>query len=310
MFKQLAKVAIAATVTFGLFGCASISVKNPEIKSVKKIAIVSVTSNYQIHDVKDKEQAQSDADLASLGRSLVAAVEKKSNSDSIKAQVQVVTHGAAALSDMFSKLDGYSLVSVADVVANPAYQAKFAPKVEGDSKAAGAIANLLQAAAVSDWVVPEGMGTIPLAVVAPSGNSKSVTFVNGKKVASPTEQTRAALGQLCADLGVDAVVIAQVKLAYKKPFIAVTSGGFLGFGEERTTRKPVVETDVAVIDAKGKLVLVTKEGWKQFEGDAAPMLLKNQVDLADKKGESIKSYNDTIDASIQELSANIAKALK
>jgi hypothetical protein len=310
LVKQLARVAVSAAVVLGLAGCASIEVRKPDINAVKKIAIVSVTSNYRIRDVKEKERAQADGDLGQLGMSLADAVIKGSRSDAIKAQVQVVTHGAAELSAMFSKINGWTILPVGDVIANPAYAEMFAPK-QGGGKVDGPIAGLLQGAASADWVVPEGMGTLPLASVVPGkGAGKTVSFVNGKRVANPTEEARADLGRLCAELGVDAVVVAEVKLSYTKAFLTgISGGGLLGIGKTRSTRKPVVEANVAIVDSKGQLVVATKPGWKAVEGDPAPMLLGNEVDLADDKGECVKQYNAAIDASVKELEGMIAKAL-
>jgi hypothetical protein len=307
--KKLARYAAVASVAFCLFGCATIEVKKPEINAVKKIAIVSVTSNFHIHDVEEKQQAQSDSDLATLGMSLVDALKKDANGGTVKAQVQIVTHGAADLSSMLSQLQGWSLVPIGDVVANPAYAASFGTKSE-ESNVAGAIENALSAAATSDWVVPQGMATIAYESVVPAnGGSMTIHIVNGKNVGSEVDQTRAALGKLCSDLGVDAVIVAQVKLSYKKTFLSSLSGSSL-FGVVRGTAKPVVETDIAAIDANGKLIMNSKPAWKVFEGDGAPMMVDSKVNLNDDKGECIAKYNATVDTSVKALQVEIAKALK
>jgi hypothetical protein len=307
--RNLARYVAVASTAFCLFGCATIEVKKPEINAVKKIAIVSVTSNFHIHDVADKQQAQSDSDLATLGMSLVDALKKDANGGTVRAQVEIVTHGAADLSSMLSQLQGWSLVPIGDVIVNPAYVAFFGTKPEG-SKVANAIENALNAAATSDWVVPQGMAPIAYESVVPDNNgSVTIHVVNGKNVGSDADQTRAALGKLCAALGVDAVVVAQVKLSYKKTFLSSLTGSSL-FGVVRGIAKPVVETDIAAVDANGKLIMKSRPAWKVFEGDGAPMMVDRKVNLNDDKGECIAKYNATVDASVKALKEEIAKALK
>jgi len=300
------KIAIILTIVVSMAGCATVQVKHPGIDSVKKIAVVSVTSNYEIRNMDDKTPATSGKDLTALGKDIGKALTKDLKTGSMKAQVAITTHGAAETSTMFSHLGGWSLVTIADVMANPSYKEMVSVNTGADAK--GVVAKVLAMSKDSAWVAPEGMAVIPFTSVIPASGTMTVTYVNGKAV-DPTKDVLASLGALCTKLGVDAVAVVEVKLSYKATLLTNASGSGL-FAKVRGSAKPAVEVNVAVVDAQGHVVMNSTPGWATSVGKSAPMMLGGAVDLMDDKGESVLAYNATIDESVKALSANIAKVLK
>jgi hypothetical protein len=315
VYNKFSKLAVLAAIIGLLGSCATIRVAHPGIDSVKKIAVISVTSNYNIPNIKLKQPEAASNDLKSLGTDIVTALTKKNDSNATKGQAQIVTHGAVQLESMFSGLNGWELVPVAKFATNQDFKALLpADPTAGASADAANLADkikntavgLLQSAAQADVVAPQGMPVIRFSSLLPTQGT-SITIVNGKRVESPRQQLLNELGALCGKLGVDAVVISEVKLAYK-PGIVTMQSGFLG-RIVRSNASPVVETNVAIVNAKGELVLNSKPGWKAFYGKSAPILLNDKVDLLDEKGLGIISYNEAVDASVGALKANVVKTL-
>jgi hypothetical protein len=295
MKSALASVAgIAIGVTL-LAGCASIEVKHPGIDTVKKVAVISVTSNYEIGDIEAKNKQED----SSLGTLLGAAITKAAVPSAAAEQVAIVTYGDRKIGQMFGELNGWALVSGSAVTGNADYKALFVK--DSGNKATNAITNGLMAISTADWVVPQGQQVIPLDNVAPQENR----YVNGERGEAPTLRN---LGELCTKLGVDAVVVAEVNLAYKSTFLSNTSGTGL-FANVRGKAKPVVQINVAVVNQKGELVMKSNRGWGSFEGKEVPMMFHGEVDLKDDKGECVKGYNATIDTAVDGLKAQITKAL-
>jgi hypothetical protein len=278
-----------------LAGCAGgVQVKKPEIDSVKKVAVVSVTANREISKVDAKKDSGNTSLLSALGGALVKAVLP----EEIAEQTQIVTHGDQKLGELFAGLSGWSLVPESVVLGNADYQVV----TSADGKAQDSLSKGLAAIATADWVVPAGQQVIPLDSVIPTSNS----YVNGERAEAPTLRK---LGNLCAKLGADAIVVAEYKLSYKTTFLSGASGTGL-FASVRGKAKPIVEVNLAVVNRDGKVVLKSARGWASFEGKEIPMMYKGEVDLKDPKGESVIGYNATVDAAVQALRGKIADLLK
>lgn len=280
-----------------LAGCATapVQIQRPGIDAVKKVAVISVTSNLKIRDIEEKEP-QKASGLAGLLGAVVQAIAPETAAE----QVAIVTHADKKIGEMFAGLDGWTLLPEATVLGNADYKAFFGTGGEKSAKKDLVNAALL-GVATPDTVVPAGMYPIPLTALIPGTNK----YVNGEREEAPTLRK---VGSLCAKLGVDAVAVAEVKLSYKKTFLSGVSGSGL-FANARGNSKPVVEVNLAVVNAKGELVLQSTRGWATFEGEAVPMMLQGEADLKDKDGKCVAEYQATVGKAVTGLTAEVVKQL-
>lgn len=297
MKKSLRTIVGMASSLLLFAGCATapVQVQRPGIDAVKKVAVISVTSNLKINDIEEKG-SEEPSGLAGLLGAVVKAVAPETTAE----QVAIVTHADKKIGEMFASLDGWTLLPEATVLGNADYKALFGAGSENSTKNATINAVLL-GAATPDTVVPAGMYPIPYTTLIPGTNR----YVNGEKEEAPTLRK---VGALCEKLGVDAVAVAEVKLSYKKTFLSGVSGSGL-FANARGNSKPVVEVNIAVVNAKGELVMKSNRSWATFEGEAVPMMLKGEADLKDKDGKCVAEYQATVSKAVTGLTAEVIKQL-
>ncbi|MEW6517672.1 MAG: hypothetical protein AB1439_12300 [candidate division FCPU426 bacterium] len=295
---RITGVAVSLFLALGLTGCGGTFIKKPAVLDVKKLAIVSVYANTDIHDVEAKESGTK----VNLLKALVAATAPEKDIETDE-QVQLVTMGLKSFGEALSGVEPWSLVPPDQVIRNKKFQALTKP----GSSAMGDFLSALRKAATASWVTPPGMPYIPASSVT-HGN-KSVTIMGQK---DPVVEGQEKLAALCKDLNVDAVAVIGLDLAYKKGWLSGMSGTgiFSGVLGQAT---PVVACEMVVVTRNGQIAVETplfsQGGGKHEEGPGAPMLKKGRPYLKDSKQEAVNAYAKAITKSAAVLRDVLVKEL-
>jgi hypothetical protein len=276
------KLMLLGTAVF-LCSCAGINVKQPEIGSVKKIAILSVTGNEEIKDIK-VEKGEKETLLKSIGNAI------KDNIDYFtEEQVTIVTHGANELFKTFNEMNGWTVVPFETVTESPEVEAFFLDnKIEGESINVGAVK--LKEKQDVRRVAPNGMRVLPYNKINPQG----MTWVNGERVEAPILR---GIGKLCETLGVDAIAVAEFYFAYETGMMTKVTSNVT----------PIVAVNVVLVDKNGNKILYTDYGWKTFESDDAAKINRDYVNLKDDR--SIKAFKRGVDIAVAGFKEKAAKKL-
>lgn len=267
-----------------LCSCAGINVKQPEIGTVKKIAILSVTSNEEYLDIK-VQKGEKETLLRGIGNVIKDNVEFITED-----QVNVVTYGANQLFKTFSEIQGWTVVPFETVTQSADVEAFYKEtKVEGESVNLGGIK--LKEKQDIRRVAPQGMRVLPFNKVIPNGS----TWVNGERIEAPILR---GMGKLCEILGVDAIAVAEYSFAYETGMMTQVTNNVT----------PIVAVNVVLVDKNGNKILYTDTGWDQFESEDSAKLRNGYVSLNDG-GRSINAYKKGIDASMAGFKEKAAKKL-
>jgi len=274
-------------VLAGLVGCAAPIVKKPQALTVKTLAIVSVYTNETIFDVEEKT-GQTDV--------LKALKKVVSGEQGLKDEnVQIATAALQTFSEELNGLGQWVVVPPAKVFEHPAYQAFARKTSEG-----GALRRLADTA----WAAPPGVPVV---------QREYLTGVPGQIQIGrdDTKEPRETLGALCRELGVDAVAVVEVSLAYKTGWLSGMRGTGL-FSGVHGRAKPSVASSLVAVMQDGRIALQTEDVTRQdrYVSENAPMLLKGRVDLKGDSGqESIVQFNAAVKASAAAMKQAIAKEL-
>ncbi|MDH5231044.1 MAG: hypothetical protein OEY38_13350 [Gammaproteobacteria bacterium] len=285
--KKLTVVLLALIIS----ACASPIVKRPAADTVKKIAFISVYSNSSIYNVKNPDQVDT---LAILKKAV------KGNDNIQDGNVQLSTFALKHYSENLSTAQ-WQVVPAPEVISHPAYKT-FTQELKGE----GAM-GFLNKMAGTKWAVPPEMAHFPFEVVAKT-NQKTYTNVNGKMVDAKTV-SRERLAKLSQELGVDAVGIIHVDLAFEKGMLDVE------LPLKRAKAMPKVSSEMVVINSKGEIAMQTgrivRGKGKRFEAsEKAPMIQGGRVEFAGKDGqETIKAFSEAIEKSAHGLKSEIEKEL-
>lgn len=298
-FSLILSLGLVAAMSL-LSGCSSVTVVRPQIDSIKKIAVVGMTANYEIYDVASPKSEQEG--LMALGKMVGTALSRNGENLENTEIVQVTTYGLKSFGEAFAGINGWALVDPAQVIANSDY--KNLQKFLGDGVLASGVKKLVE----SSWVTPPGMQAMPVnSVVLPQG-----MYIKSNQE-QPEEKVRAKLAALCTSLGADGVAVVQLDLGYKKTWLSGMSGSGLLFGNVRGRAKPSVSAAIVIVDKTGTVVLRTDDiergGGNRSVGSSVPMMLKGKADLADADGKSVHGFNTAIDDCSSDLKTKIAKKL-
>lgn len=285
-------------MVLGLTGCGGTIIKKPAVLDVKKIAIVSIYSNTDIHDV----EAKGGGTKVNLLKALVAAAAPEKDIETDE-QVQLVTMGLKSFGEELSGIEQWNLIPPDQVIRNKKFQAL----TKSDSSAMGDFLNAVRKAATASWVTPPGMPYIPAKSVTHGG--QSVTIMGRK---DPVVEGQEKLAALCKDLNVDAVAVIGLDLAYKKGWLSGMSGTGI-FSGVLGVATPMVACEMVVITKNGQIAVETplfsQGGGQYVEGPGAPMLKKGYPYLKDSKREAVNAYGQAITKSAAGLRATLTKEL-
>lgn len=290
---------------FGLTGCGTVILKKPAVLSVKKMAIVSVYANAQLHDVEAEAKEASNASMLGALVGSLGGLEKKIDTDE---PTLLVTSGLKTFGEQLSAIPQWKLIPPQEVINNQKYKQLMKSDQPG---AMGDFLSALGKAATSTWVTPPGMPYIPASSLTQGSSSYTVYAGDAK---DPVVEAKTNLASLCKDLNVDAVAVIGLDLAYKKGWLSGMSGtgifsGVLGSATPSVRAEMVVVTKDAQIAVETPL-LGQGSSFPYSEGKEAPMLKKGEPYLKDSKKEAINSYADAIAKSAISLKDMIIKELE
>lgn len=299
MKKRSIHLIVIITTAFILTGCGSILLR-PAIDKVKTVALISVYMNRDFYDIKAPKADESKDAMKTLGRAIMkeaGALDKIDHTFDAKF-LQVVSYAVKAYSDALDGLGPFRLAPMDKVLQNPSYQ-DFVGQAAKDQPFGGALVKIGAAIKSADWYTAPSMIHIPADAIVEGGDTHTTYYGNTK---DPKAEFRGELAKLCTSLGVDAVAIVQLDMAYKKPFIGISLG-------EGYPAAPRVASTLIVVNKDGEVAVNTGlygrgEG-EYSEGDNAPMLRGGSVILNDK---STSSFCATIDKSCAAMKKNMEKA--
>lgn len=266
-----------------LCSCAGINVKQPEMGTVKKIAILSVTGNEDIKDIK-VEKGKKESLLRSVGNVI------KDNTDLFNEEpITIVTHGANELFRTFNEIEGWTVVPFETVTQSPEVEAFFVDnKIEGESMNVGAVK--IKEKQDVRRATPKGMRALPYNKVNPQG----MTWVNGERVEAPVLR---GIGKLCETLDVDAIAVVEFYFAYETGMTTSLTNNVT----------PLIAMNVALIDKNGNKILYTDYGWKNFESDKSAKINRDYLNLQDDR--SVKAYIRGVDIAVAGFKEKAVKKL-
>jgi hypothetical protein len=287
----------AALVAVLLSSCAGVKVVRPQVDQVKSAAFVSITTNVEIPSteaVKEKEKKK---------ESIFSALKKATSTPDLPTllpqQQELESYTIKGLSDMLSSLSDIKVVPVESVLSNSEYQN--VDDLNTGSELVDKMASNMAAQDNAAWGAPQGMKVISYDQVVPT----STNYSNGERT-----ETRLLkkLGTLCGPLGVDAVAVAQLYLAYEpSTFTIIMNGDPADKGRGYAT--PVVLVNLVLINKDGEAVLKSDQGWDRFTGEKIPMLNDGKVDFGDAKGKTLSEFKSVIDAGVTAMKVKARKAL-
>lgn len=285
------KLFVLCSLAFLLCSCAGINVKNPEIGTVKKIAILSVTGNEEFIDIEEVKEKKETL------MSFVGGIIKDNVEYFTEEQVTIVTHGANELHKTLSSIDGWTVVPFEETLNNEDVKAFFASgAIQKTAEAIEHAENHMNMGKVHNakkprYVTPAGMEALPYNYIVPSGHY----YVNNTKV---EDFILKPVGELCEKLGVDAIAIADFQFAYKT--------GMMTKLMNRVT--PIVRVDVALVDKSGNKILYSDRGWEDFEGDDYVRFNKGGVEM--KASGTVDVYRATINKAMEGFKKKASDKLK
>jgi hypothetical protein len=279
-------------------GCGKILLR-PAIDKVKSVALVSVYMNRDFYNIKTPKADESKAALKTLGRALMketGVMDKIDNTFNAE-YLAIASFAVKKFSEQLDGLGPFHIEPMENILKNASYQNFVGDAAKGQPfPALASIGAVIKSA---DWYTAPNMIFIPADALV-EGAGQHTTYIG--KTKNPRAEFRAEMGKLCQSLGVDAVAIVQLDMAYKKPFLSLKLIGADPAG-------PRVASSLVVINKDGEVAVNTglfERGEGEYaEGDNAPMLRKGEVFLSDK---SVNSYCQAIEKSCEAMKKTLAKA--
>ncbi|MBD3316033.1 MAG: hypothetical protein GF344_09615 [Chitinivibrionales bacterium] len=295
MNHRLAKgVRITAIGLSALFmaNCASM-VKMPDVKSVRKIGIVSIYM--PTPEIKSKGGV----------KGIVDGVKNiKAGTDLNKVALQEIMISAVnSYESILGSMGHWEVVPLKSIVYDSIYkQALQPPKVDlGDSRLANSKAGKF-AAKLGNAVV-EGVASGGSFLQKPYDDMYCIQF-------DWVDTDAAALGEAAKKLGLDGIAVIKMELSHQLPKIAFT--GPMGI----TKVYPIANQHMLVVDRKGSIVVDTRlKPLKSIKSDKkVPMLVgpktgDNGYTFTDKDNEIVTYVNDTFSKSAVELKSALTAEL-
>lgn len=281
---------VSLFLIFLLAGCATYILKKPEVMSVKKLAIVSIYANKAIYNVKAPTTA--DTDLLS------AVLKTEAGGQERAARQQALSYGYQVFAERLNEIGSWDVLPPDRIINNEKYQELTSPGDEGTFM--GKLINAFAKFGMGQWDTPEGIIYIPIESVVERG---SKTVYLGKDKKSPEEEAREKLASLAQELGVDAVAILKLDVAYEFPKIKFTGP----FG--KSNAKANVTYDMVAVSKEGGIVIDTK-------GDAGRFKSPNNVAMVDSKTQKGGYYHskgktvEQVNLALQEAAADLKERIE
>lgn len=292
------KKVICIVFALCLAGCTTL-IKKPQILSVKKIAIVSIYANADLHDVKAPKNPTSTL-------SFLTAMMGKEKDKSIESNelVQIVTYGLKAYGEQLDSISNWSVLPPLEVLKSNKYQELMK---EGNDSFMGELLKALKKAEGSQWVTPPAMPRIPADSLT-RGKGRTV-IIKGQR--DPVKYAQMKMAELCKELEVDAVAIVGLDLAYKSGMLSGMKGTGLLSGV-RGKATPAVASEIIVITKNAEIVVESKllsQGGTYSYSYSVPMMMKGKPNLQDSNGKSVEAYYSAVKKSAEVLKKQINKEL-
>ena len=283
-----------------LTGCASI-VLRPAVDDVRTVALVSAYMNREFYNTASPLAGEGQAAVVSL---LEAAgqvafeklVDKAKQPDPMDMydpeRMRIIAYAVQTYRDQLDALDDWRLLPTEEVVRSHYYRRLIRPDA-GNGVAARLVSAYLNQRESVLWVTPPGFHRIPIESV-----------VEGDRV---SEDGARALSDLARKLGVDAVALLELDMAYR--FNRFTKITFFG----TTFAVPTVSHRLVVVNRRGEVAVntspVERGGGDRYEGDTVGMVKKDQLILKHKNDKAVHSYNLALGESSRALSKDLERAL-
>lgn len=292
---KVSKCMIGLAMLLAISGCATISQK-PEVFKVKTLAVISVYVNSEVGDVENRKVES--PTLTLLHFSL-------NDTDRVKEEA-LAGFAEKSAEDSLASVPHWSVVPLQQVLANPAYSA-----MKADIAAAFQSGQHLETGVGPakggnpDHFVPApGMAFVPTAAIPTGGLSITVTG-DGKTISQ--DDVKHYWGKLAADLGVDAVAIVSIDLAYKKNFFSGVHIPLVLASADAN-----VDAGIVAVTKEGSLVLNSRGlTGHRVAGGGAPMLIGGDAfSLGDDKNEAVKEFERIIRVKLQQIAQQLTEELK
>lgn len=286
-------VGLMALVT--LTSCVTISQK-PEVFKVKTVAVISVYVNTVVKDVESSKMESPSITLLQLV-----------TNDPDRDRFQLLAESAQkSAEEALAKVSRWTVVPSGQWADKPPYLAMKADaesaRTRGQSPETGL--GLSNREDLNHLVAAPNLALVPLSAI-PTGGISITIGANGKTVTQ--DDVKHYWAKLAADLGVDAVAVVAIDLAYKKN---VFSG--IRIPLVLTSADASVDAGIVAITKDGTLVLNSQgfTGQRQA-GEAAPMLMGGEVfTLGDDKKEAIHAFDQAMDLKLQQIAQTLIQELQ
>jgi hypothetical protein len=248
---------LLAVAPFLFASCASI-VRHPEVDGVKKIAIVSLYSNQEINKVGGG--ASNGGGLAFLSK----AANGKDNDDSdSNNRTRMAKYALERYTAALSKVPGWVVVSTGTVVASNTY--KKLGEAQTENRTLASVVSVVTRFKKAKYSTPPKMWAIDLS--------------------KHDADREAKLVELSKSLGVDAVAVIDLDLAYQAGMMSIGGTG---------AAHASVASSTKVLNKDGKFAVKFPESQtgKRFDSDTSMAMLGGQIHFI---GDTEKAFKEAID---------------
>jgi hypothetical protein len=279
-------------------GCSKILYR-PAIDNVKSVALISVYMNRDFYNIKAPKASESKQALKTLARAVMkeTGVQDKLDEKFNAQYLDMVSYAVKKYSEVIDGNGPLRLEPMDKILSNPSYQ-NFIAEANKDQPFA-ALATIGAAIKSADWYTAPNMIHVPADVFVEKAGTH-VTYLGNTK--DPKAEFRSQLAQLCNDLGVDAVAIVQLDMAYKFPWFSITIG-------DTRYASPLVSSTLIIVNKNGDVAVNTglnDRGQGEYsKGKNVGLLRSKQLFLNDK---SVSSYCVAIDNDCNNMKKALAKA--
>jgi hypothetical protein len=204
-------------------------VKKPEVDIVKKVAVVSVYSNTGVKNLKGDSETSKIAGMANMF-GMTGNNSKAGESEAAKlldfGGTRLVEHAIGEIEKELTRVKGWKVVPASEFVDNPAYQ-KFATAMDDQIREEQGVMRKISGPA---FVTVPRMAAMPYGLKDADRNAK--------------------LKQLAADLGVDAVAVLKLNIAYT-PSTAIGNHG---------TAAAAISSNLDIVNRNGETAVLGSLG--------------------------------------------------
>lgn len=283
MIRKLSFAGLAILAATLLAACSSSMVKSPAADNIKTIAVVGMSINRDIYITNLKGKSKSFTKNQKGWKKLL--IDSAYDKDQ---RVAISTHALAAYSDALNSIPNWSVVPQDEVMNNAAFQEYYG--IGLGTKVGKTLTGLIKGKTLNFYITPEGMVS----------QSYAKTNKNKKRAKK--------LGELATNLGVDAVAVIELDVAYELGFW----GRKFSFNLARNRKgTPSISYGAVIINSAGEYAVVTPE---PIRGDSderhtasdSAMIIDGAAMLTDK-AESL--FKEAIDNSANHFALEISNEI-